>query len=332
MTDEIKHVGLKVGSQNTVAVFKDVNNELKILNTKTCVKYTNKTFKNMGAKPPIIGNDAVKFADAIWPLSFGIIKSDEGVQQTIDILRSLGIPSGADVVLASPAIEITDGKDRLSMAVKEACKYKGLWVFSEGVCSVVHITGKPEIVRDSTFFSVNLGSSTTELCCSNEGTVKHLSAHSDLSGNRVDYNILNHVRNSIGEEIPVQKAREMKENASLGKIKTFQVHPLTEAGYKEYEVSTEITIPLQEYVSGVVDIIRKELYRNIDPIIREAALEQPLFISGGMSNIDQLPERIAKKLKEDMRRDIDVAYCNDQFGHIAPAIGALALCEAGIFE
>ncbi len=329
--NEVKHIGLKVGSQNTVAAYRDVDNEIRILCTKTCIKYT-KTFKNMGTRPPIIGDAAVKYANAVWPLSLGIIKSDEGVQQTIDILQSLDIPTGAEVVLASPAIEITDGKDRLSKAVKEACKYKGLWVFSEGVCSAVHITGKPEIVRDLTFFSINLGSTTTELCCSDEGVVKHLSAHSDLSGNRVDHSILNRVRNSIGEEIPIQKAREMKENASLGKAKIFHIRPLSEAGYSEHEVSDEIIIPLHEYVSGVVEIIQKELYRNVDPITREAALEQPIFISGGMANIEKLPEMIAERLKENMHRDIEIAYSCDKKGHIAPAIGALALCEAGILE
>ncbi len=333
MTENVNHIGLKVGSQNTVAALRENGtDEIKTRAIKTCVKYSSKTFKNLGTRPPTIGDEAVKYADAVWPLSFGIIKSDEGIQQTIDILKTLEIPTGADIVLASPAMEMTDGKDRLSRAVKQAAEFDRMWVFSEGVCSVVEITCKPDIVRDSTFFSVNLGSSTTELCCSAEGVVKHLSAHSDMSGNRVDHDILNRVRKSVGEEITIQKAREMKENASLGKVRTFQVQPLTEEGYRDFEVSAEVTDPLHEYVLSIVNIIQKELYRNVDPIMRETALEQPMFISGGMANIDRLPESIAQVLSEKMHREIKVAHSGDKKSHMAPAIGALMLCEAGIFE
>ncbi len=73
-----------------------------------------------------------------------------------------------------------------------------------------------------------------------------------------------------------------------------------------------------------------ELPRSPDPQIRRSAFEMPLAISGGMANIDGLPELLTDALEDKLNYPIKTIYSQEKNSHMTAAIGALMLCEAAV--
>lgn len=325
MTNESTNdcIGLKIGSMNTAVACR--NNKIRTKTIRTCVRYPKDL--NGNPLPPLVGEQAAIYADAYFPLNLGVVETEEGIQHTKHILETLHIPENKNIVLAAPAVEITSGEKRLAKAVRDTCSPKNMRVFSECLSAAVYVLNDPKKILDSVIFSINLGSSTTEFGCYNLGTKEHLSAHSEYSGNRIDHAIKNRIEKSVGDSIFSQhEIRNMKENASLVVPKIFKVKGFSRNGIVEKEVSEEVTIPLQEYADGISRIVAEEVYNNIQPQVRKSILDTPIIISGGMSNIEGLPELIADKISEKLNHKIEFRTSNID-NHIAPAIGALMLCE-----
>ncbi len=322
-------IGLKVGSLNTALAFR---NEFGIetKHTRTCIRYPNSILKS--GMLPIIGDEATKYADAKYPLALGIIEKEEGIQQTADILRTLDIPRESDIVLASPAVEMLEGKKRLAQAVKKVSNYNRLWVFSEGLCASVNVLKSPGAILGSTFFGINMGSTTTEFGCFSEGRIEHLSAHPEFCGNRVDNDILLKLRNAIGDIIVTDKeVRELKETANLKRPQPFILKSMTRGGIIEHTVTNEITKPIEVFVDGVAELIKKEIISNVRADIRVSSLNNAVVISGGMTNIVGLPEALKEALSKKLNFDIEVKYL-EMDNHISPSIGGLLLCEEIVKE
>ncbi|MFA4870835.1 MAG: hypothetical protein WC623_21740 [Pedobacter sp.] len=293
--------------------------------TRTCVRYP----KDLSGKElsPVVGEPASLFADAQFPLNLGLVETDEGIRHTKDILASFDIPQGMNIILAAPAVEIAKGEKRLAQAVKEVCLPTKIRMFSECLASAVAVLNDPKLILDSAFFSINLGSSTTEFGCFNSGTKEHLSAHSETSGNRVDHAIRSRIERSVGDSMfSLHDIQIMKESSSLKSPKTFKVPGFSRHGKIEKDVCEEIIIPLQEYANGVASFVADEIYSNVQPRVRKLALDEPIIISGGMANIEGLPELIIEKLSERTKCRIEFKSSGTN-NHIAPAIGALLLCE-----
>ncbi len=326
--DNTKCIGIKVGSLNTAIAYRDENGEIKNNFKRTCIRYP-KDFIH-GHMKPIVGEEAFGFDDTYQPLHLGVIESDEGIQQTIDILDTFRIPPNADlIVLASPAMEINEGKKRLVKAIDSVASPKNIRECSEGLCSAIYILNNPNILS-STFFTLNLGSSTTEFGCISEGEVIHLSAHGEVSGNTVDVSIENRIRNSIsGAMFAPSEICKMKEKTSLKNPTEFIIRGTSRKGFIEAKISNEIISSINEYSEMVVDIVQNEILNSnkVTPSIRKKAIEMPLIISGGMSNVEGLPELIISKLNEKINYNFAVEYPKNHDGHIAPAIGALILAE-----
>ncbi len=327
--NETQSIGLKVGSLNTALAFRNDSNAIETKHTRTCIRYPNAVLKGASIK---IGDEATEYADAVYPLALGVIGNDKDIEHTANILASLDIPKNSNIVLASPAVEMLEGKKRLATAVKNVTNYNKLWVFSEGLCASVNVLGSPEPILNSTFFGINMGSTTTEFGCFSEGKIAHLSAHPEFCGNRVDNDILLKLRNTVGDLIISNKEiRELKETANIKNPQPFVLKSMTRDGIVEHEVITEITTPLETFVEGVAELVKKEISGNIKSEVRKAAFDSPLILSGGMTNISGLPELLKEVLSDKLRYDLDIRY-TEADNHIAPAIGALMLCEAIVKE
>ncbi len=323
-------IGLKVGSLNTALAFRNSSNGIETKHIRTCIRYPNAVLKGASIK---IGDEATEYADAIYPLALGVIGNDKDIEHTANILTSLDIPKNSNIVLASPAVEMLEGKKRLALAVKKVTNYNKLWVFSEGLCASVNVFGSPEPILNSTFFGINMGSTTTEFGCFSEGKIAHLSAHPEFCGNRVDNEILLRLRNAIGDLIISNKEiRCLKEKANISNPEQFVLNSMTRNGIVEHEVRDEITVPIEVFVDGVAELMKREITGNIKPEIRGMAFGSPMVLSGGMVNITGLPELLSKKISEKLNYNIETKYSTDKNGHIAPAVGALLLCEEIIKE
>lgn len=322
-------IGLKVGSLNTALAFRNGSDGIETKHTRTCIRYPNAVLKGASIK---IGDEATEYADAIYPLALGVIGNDKDIEHTTNILALLDIPKNSNIVLASPAVEMLEGKKRLASAVKKVTNYTKLWVFSEGLCASVNVLGSPEPILNSTFFGINMGSTTTEFGCFSEGKIAHLSAHPEFCGNRVDNDILLKLRNTVGDLIiSNREIRELKESANIKNPQPFVLKSMTRDGVVEHSVTTEIITPLETFVEGVSELVKREVTGNIKPEVRKAAFDSPLILSGGMVNITGLPELLKKSLSDKLRYDLDVKY-TEADNHISPSVGALLLSEEIVKE
>jgi hypothetical protein len=323
---EIKPIGMKIGSQITAIACRDEDGKIDITSIKTCVRYSN-GFVKKGSASFKVGEDAAEYDDAIFPLALGVVETEEGVKQLIDILSTMQIHSGASIVLASPAVQMKEGNDRLAHAIKQVCQPQSLTMFSEGLCSAVHLSSL-DFINKSAIFSLNLGSSTTEIGCFNDGDEIHLSAHPEACGNRVDKEIAKKVGNLVGDAIiSIKSLREMKEDTSLIDPKTYTVEGMTRHGKKEAQVSDEIILPLKEYAANVATIFCGEVIGGVNTTIRNMALKSPLFISGGMSNVPGMPELIGDLIYEKMNHRFEIRCSQEKDNHLTAAKGALLIAE-----
>jgi actin-like ATPase involved in cell morphogenesis len=324
----MNEIGIKCGSLNTAIAYRDENNKIKKDCDRTCIRYP-KDFVH-GHMKPIVGEKAFGFDDTISPLNLGVVEDEDGLQHTIDILTKFNIPKDAPlIVLASPAMEISEGKRRLVTAIDTVASPKNIKECSEGLCSAIYILGNTNILSE-TFFTLNLGSSTTEFGCVSDGDVIHLSANGDVSGNTVDNAIQNKIRNSVsGAMFDPSEICKMKENTSLKSPKEFVIKGTSRKGFTEVTISDEVISSINEYSDVVADFLQNEILNSnkITPRIRKKAIEMPLIISGGMSNIEGLPELIIQKLNEKINFNFKPKYTKLGDGHIAPAYGALMLAE-----
>lgn len=330
------NIGLKPGSQNTAVASR---NESKI-NTKaikTCIRYPrNNLLEQQIVLKPMVGDEAAKFADAKYPLNLGLVETQDGSQQIIEIFRSLEIPQGSDIVVASPAMEINEGQMRLADAVKEVFHPNKLYLVSEALCSNIYllinqgIIAGPNDLLSKTILSANLGSSTFEFGCFDQTDIVHLSAHSEAGGNIVDEKIFTKIQNAIGDAmITLPDIRAMKEACSLKEkeAREFEVKGQNRDGIVIKTMCHEVTEPVKDYINTVAEIIKKEL-KSISPQIRRSAFEMPLAISGGMANIDGLPELLTEALEDKLNYPIKTIYSTEKNSHMTAAVGALMLCEA----
>jgi len=330
---KIEDIGLKPGSQNTAVASR---NESKIVTNviKTCIRYPRNSLLNQtAALKPMVGDEAANFADAKYPLNLGLVETQEGTQQIMEIFKCLEIPQGSDIVVASPAMEINEGQMRLADAVKEVFHPNKLYLVSEALCSNIYLLMNQGIIQNpndllsKTILSANLGSSTFEFGCFDQTDTVHLSAHSEAGGNIVDEKIFTRIQSSLGDAfITLPDIRAMKESCSLTEIRQFEVKGQNRDGIVVKMVSKEVTEPVMDYVNIVAEIIKKEL-KSISPQIRRSAFEMPLAISGGMANIEGLPELLTEALEIKLNYPIKTIYSKEKNSHMTAAIGALMLCE-----
>lgn len=321
-------IGIKCGSLRSAVSYRN-GKEIKTDYKHTCIRYPKNFIR--GKEQPIVGDAAYGYEDTISPLHLGVVESEEGTQQVIDILSTFNIPKNSDlIIISSPAVEITENKRRLVQAIETVASPKDIREFSEGLCSAIYILKDPSKILSSTFFSLNLGSSTTEFACISEGEIIHLSAHGEVCGNSVDEAIGNNIRNSVsGAMFSQGDICTIKEAHSVSVPREVTIRGTTRKGFIEVPVFNEITTAIDSYVENVTNLVQSEILNSskITPAIRKKALEMPLIVSGGMSNMTGLPELLISELNKKINFNFDVKYPENRDGHISPAIGALMLAE-----
>lgn len=329
----MENIGIKIGSLNTAISLRS-DGEIVTQFKRTCIRYPKDTIHNRQLSP-IVGEEATPFSDVQFPLNLGLIETDEGIQQTKDILSVFNIHKGGNIIAAAPAVQITEGSERVIQVINEIFEPNTASLYSEGLCSSVCILKSPMKILESTFYCLNLGSSTFEFGCFNEGETSYLSAHAEASGNKVDRSILNKISSSIGEPIISEKeARDIKEQSSLTNPKTFKINGFTRKGIVEKQINEEVLSALKEYIELVVDIADNEIHnvpsdarRMAFRISKDSTKPMPLVISGGMSNIEGLSKLVCDGLSDRLNHKFDFVSPKIGMAHLAPSIGALILAE-----
>lgn len=323
-------VGLKVGSTYSCASLLD-DTEPKNAVIKSCIRYIRDPITNE-IKETIVGEDT---PDAMFPLDKGIIESDENIAPVIVIINKLGVPKFARVVAAVPAVEILNGKERLKQAIGSALAPRKLVLFPEVFCGAVNALGminspsgrKQLKALNSNFLAVNLGSTTTEVLISRNGARAYLNAFTKVSGNRVDHMLYDTLQNSMGKVIiTLPMVRDIKEQFDLNHPHEVRFNVLTGRGMKEEHAYKPVQDAIFTYITEVAELLKSILVHSLDNEMIAQVLDSPVILTGGMGNIKGLPEHLELKLRDVLNYQ-RVSVLKQENGHIAPALGALALTE-----
>ena len=322
-------VGLKVGSTYACASVFD-GTEQKNIVIKSCVRHIHDPITNE-VKETIVGEDTL---DAVFPLDKGIIESDDNIAPVIAIIERLGIPKFARVVAAVPAVEILNGKERLKQAINSALAPRKLVLFPEVFCGAVNALGVMETggekklkALNSNFAALNLGSTTTEVLISQNGSRKYLNAFANVSGNRVDHVLYDKLQNTMGKVIiTLPMVREIKEGFDLDHPHEVKFNVLTKNGMREEHLYKPVQDAISRYIEDVAELLKSILVNTLDIDTIAEVLDTPIVLTGGMGNIKGLPEHLEKKLREVLNYQ-GVSVLKQADGHIAPSKGALALTE-----
>ena len=324
-------IGVKIGSTYSVSAVRG-GLETPVTNViKSCVspvtdpdtKTVNETY--IGVERP----------DSVFPLDKGIIESDNHIPLTIAIINKLGVPAGARIVAAIPALELVEGRERLKKALRESLKPSKMVLSPEVYCGAVNALGYTEVngkrrlkALHSDFLALNLGSTTLEVLIALHGTRKYLNAFTTVCGNKVDYELFDMLHNSYGKVlITLPQIREMKEQFNMNSPKDIMLNVMTHNdGVRRVSVAKTVQTVLDKYVFDVSTFLVSILKNTLTPETIAQVLDTPIVLTGGMGNIPGLPERIEKKMRELLRYE-KLTILKQVDGHIAPAIGALTLAN-----
>lgn len=323
-------VGVKIGSTYACASMMNGTERMDAV-IKSCVRYVRDPITNE-IKQTIVGEDT---PDAIFPLDKGIIESDENIVPVIQIIEKLGIPKFVRVVAAVPAVEILNGKERLKQAIGSALAPRKLVLFPEVFCGAVNALGimegtdgkKQLKALNSNFLAVNLGSTTTEVLIFRNGTRAYLNAFTKVSGNRVDHMLYDTLQNSMGKVIiTLPMVREIKERFDLNNPHEVKFNVLTKKGMREEHVYKPVQDTIYTYIEEVAELLKSILVHSLDNEMIAQVLDNPVVLTGGMGNIKGLPEQLEHQLRIALNYQ-NVSVLKQVDGHLAPALGALALTE-----
>jgi len=324
-------IGVKIGSTYSVSAVRG-GLETPVTNViKSCVspvtdpdtKTVNETY--IGVERP----------DSVFPLDKGIIESDDHIPLTISIINKLGVPAGARIVAAIPALELVEGRERLKKALRESLKPSKMVLSPEVYCGAVNALGYTEVngkrklkALHSDFLALNLGSTTLEVLIALHGTRKYLNAFTTVCGNKVDYELFDMLHNSYGKVlITLPQIREMKEQFNMTSPKEIMLNVMTHNdGVRRVSVAKTVQTVLDKYVFDVSTFLVSILKNTLTPETIAQVFDTPIVLTGGMGNIPGLPERIEKKMRELLHYE-KLTVLKQVDGHIAPAIGALTLAD-----
>ena len=331
-------IGVKVGSTYSCAAM--LNGAApKTTVIKSCIAYEKNPMDDVVTNT-IIGTEV---DGSIFPLDKGVIESDDMIEPTSEIVRKLGLPVWSHVVVAVPALELINeknkGKIRLKKALIDALQPTKMVMFPEVYCGAVKSLGYIKIggrnqlkAWHSSFLAVNLGSTTTEVLVVIRGNKQYINAFTDVCGNRVDEELADALKNAFGKVIiTTPEVKEIKEKFNLTDPGDYTFKVLTKNGMTEISSSLEITNVLNQYAYKVAALIKRILTTSLDSEIVAQILDMPIITTGGMGNITGLVDALELQLRKQL--NYDGIVCERQIdGHIAPCLGALMMAPETNWE
>ncbi len=331
MTERKQIIGVKVGSMYSCGAVPEVGTDVpRTTVVKSCITYVRDPI-NSQVTEIIIGTET---PDSIFPLDKGIIESDDALEPTGEILDKLELPSDAYVVAAIPANEIMHGRHRLRQALMKALNPNKIVLVSEIYCGAVKSlgfmnSGDESVLKafHSSFLAINLGSTTTEILVIIRAKKKYLNSFTDVNGNQVDHDLYEAIQNNLGKVIiTLPEVRAIKEAYSLKHPQDIMFKVMTKNGMTEQYTGKPIVNALKTYVSRVASLTTRILTNTLERETIAQILKSPIVLTGGMGNIEGLPEA----LEDELRSQLHYEYltCMKQTdGHIAPCLGALMIAS-----
>ena len=255
-----------------------------------------------------IGDDAYEIyeknpenVDVIWPMSGGVIANLTEMEIVLShLLKSFSgaFRTGASLCIAVPS-DITQVEKRAFFQVMRGKINAGsIRLIDKGIADAVS-AGLP-VLSSRGHMVVNIGADTTEISVISSGKVI-LSQTLKIGGRRLDEDIATMVRRKFNLSIGMKTAETLKNNLAFMingprlEQKVFGIHMLSGLPKSDLIPSLAVSVAIIDSVDMIIENI-KSVYNRIPPQLMKDIMREGIYLSGGVSMIQNLPEYIRREI------------------------------------
>lgn len=255
-----------------------------------------------------VGNDAYEIFEknpqnvqVIWPMSGGVIANLTEMEIVLSSLLkhfSGAFGSDASLYIAVPS-EITQVERRAFFHVMNGKINAGkIRLIDKGIADAV--SAELPVLSSRGHMVVNIGADTTEISVISSGKVI-LNQTLKTGGRRLDEDICTMVRRKFNLSIGRKTAESLKNNLAFMingprlEQKVFGIHTLSGLPKSDLIPSLAVSVAIIDTIDMIVESI-KSIYNRIPPQLMKDVAREGIYLSGGVSMIQNLPEYIQKEI------------------------------------
>ena len=255
-----------------------------------------------------IGEDAFEIFEknpesvkVVWPMSNGVIANLTEMELVLSHLLknfSGAFHRNASVCIAVPS-NITQVEKRAFFQVMSGKINAGkIRLIDKGIADAVS-AGLPVLTARG-HMVVNIGADTTEISVISSGKVI-LSQTLKTGGRRLDEDISTMVRRKFNLSIGQKTAESLKNNLAFMingprlEQKVFGIHTLSGLPKSELIPSLAVSVAIIDTIDYIVENI-KAVYNRVPPQLMKDIMREGIYLTGGVSMIQNLPEYIRKEI------------------------------------
>lgn len=239
--------------------------------------------------------------DVVWPMSNGVIANLTEMELLLSqLLKNFNgfFGGGASLYIAVPS-DITQVEKRAFFQVMRGKINAGsIRLIEKGLADAVSaelpiLTGRGHMV-------VNIGADTTEISVISSGKVI-LAQTLKTGGRRLDEDIATMVRRKFNLSIGQKTAEALKNNLAFMingprlEQKVFGIHTLSGLPKSDLIPSLAVSVAIIDTIDYIVENI-KSVYNRVPPQLMKDITREGIYLTGGVSMIQNLPEYIRKEI------------------------------------
>lgn len=254
-----------------------------------------------------IGNQAYEIYEknpqnvqVVWPMAGGVIANLTEMEIVLSsLLKNFsGAFSDASLYIAVPS-EITQVERRAFFHVMSGKINAGkIRLIDKGIADAV--SAELPVLSSRGHMVVNIGADTTEISVISSGKVI-LSQTLKIGGRRLDEDICTMVRRKFNLSIGRKTAESLKNNLAFMingprlEQKVFGIHTLSGLPKSDLIPSLAVSVAIIDTIDAIVENM-KSVYNRIPPQLMKDVAREGIYLSGGVSMIQNLPEYIQKEI------------------------------------
>ncbi len=237
----------------------------------------------------------------VWPMTNGVIANLTEMELVLShLLKNFSglFHTNAAVCIAVPS-NITQVEKRAFFQVMSGKINVGkIRLIDKGIADAVS-AGLPVLTARG-HMVVNIGADTTEISVISSGKVI-LSQTLKTGGRKLDEDISTMVRRKFNLSIGQKTAEALKNNLAFMingprlEQKVFGIHTLSGLPKSELIPSLAVSVAIIDSIDYIVENI-KSVYNRVPPQLMKDIMREGIYLTGGVSMIQNLPEYIRKEI------------------------------------
>lgn len=238
--------------------------------------------------------------EVIWPMSGGVIANltEMGLLLSTLLRRFNGALGGNAALCIAVPSEITQVEKRAFFQVMKGKISAGsIRLVEKGLADAV--SAELPVLSGRGHMVVNIGADTTEISVISSGRII-LGQTLKVGGRRLDEDIATMVRRKFNLSVGQKTAESLKNNLAFMingprlEQKVFGIHTLSGLPKSDLIPSLAVSVAIIDTIDYIVENI-KSVYNRVPPQLMKDITREGIYLSGGVSMIQNLPEYIRRE-------------------------------------